>query len=371
MNCRRCKKELPESAVFCCWCGAKQEAQKKPRRANGEGCIIPHGNGYMAIVRKRAANGKYISKSKCGFKTQREARAYVPELVKALKRPGVLPESVTFAQLYDKWVPFYEPRVSEGEMKSAASAYKHFEAVHDLVFSDITTAQLQACLDGCPRGRRTKENMKLLCGRLYSYAIGERIVTVDYSRPLYCGNDEKGTRPPFTMEEIAIIDQAERDGVPYADYVLAMIYTGFRPTEFLTLTADSFDRARNALRGGIKTDAGKNRLIPVHPRIKDIVGRAVDRGGVLFPGSDGKPMTDEQFRERCFQPLMDRLGIVGRVPYSARHAFANFLKAPGGADKDKIALMGHSDKAQTIYYQTADIESIRAIVEAFPVLNER
>lgn len=371
MNCKRCKKELPDGAAFCPWCGCRQEAQKKPRRANGEGCILPHGNGYMAIVRKKAANGKFISKSKCGFKTQREARAYVPELVKALRRPGVLPESVTFAQLYDKWVPFYEPRVSEGEMKSAAAAYKHFADVHNFTFADITTAQLQTCIDNCPRGKRTKENMKLLAGRLYSYAIGERIVAVDYSRSLFCGNEEKGKRPPFTLEEIALIDRAERDGVPYADYVLCMIYTGFRPTEFLTLTAASFDPAMNALKGGIKTEAGRDRLIPVHPRIQAIVGRAVAHGGVLFPDENGNMMDDETFRVRYFQPLMDRLGIKDRVPYSARHSFSNFLKKPAGADKDKIALMGHSDKAQTIYYQTADIDSLRAIVEAFPVLNGR
>lgn len=372
MNCRKCKKELPAGSVFCCWCGCRQEpeAQKKPRRANGEGCILPHGNGYMVIVRKRAANGKYISKSKCGFKTQREARAYVPELVKALRRPGTLPESVTFAQLYEKWVPFYEPRVSVGEMKSAAAAYKHFSNVHSLTFADITTAQLQSCIDDCPRGKRTKENMKLLAGRLYTYAIGERIVAVDYSRPLFCGNEEKGKRPPFTKKEIAMIDQAERDGVPYADYVLAMIYTGFRPTEFLTLTVNNYDPDINAFTAGIKTPAGWNRLVPVHPRIQAIVGRAVARGGVLFPDENGNMMDDERFRVRYFQPLMDRLGIVDRVPYSARHSFANFLKKPVGADKDKIALIGHSDKAMTLYYQTADIDALREIVNAFPVLNE-
>lgn len=374
MNCRRCKKELPEGAVFCCWCGAKQEAQKKPRRANGEGCIIPHGNGYMAIVRKRAANGKYISKSKCGFKTQREARAYVPELVKALNRPGSLSENITFAQLYDRWVPFYENRVSEGEMKSAASAYKHFAPIHNYIFASVTTQQMQDCMDACGRGKRTRENMKLLARRLYSYAIGERIASVNYAAELYCGNEKKGKRPPFTLEEIAIIDKAERDGVPYADYVLAMIYTGFRPTEFLTLTAASYNPATNALTGGIKTEAGMDRQIPVHPRIQAIVGRAVARGGVLFPDENGNMMDDERFRVRYFQPLMDTLGIRDRVPYSSRHSFANFLKRPEKekiADRDIIALMGHSEKAQTIYYQTADLSTLRQIVETFPVLNGR
>lgn len=379
MTCRKCKKELPEGAVFCCWCGAKQEAQKKPRRANGEGCILPHGNGYMVILRKRGADGKYISKSKCGFKTQREARAYVPELKKALSRPGSLPENITFARLYDRWVPFYENRVSEGEMKSAASAYKHFASIHNFVFADVTTQQMQDCMDACGRGKRTRENMKLLARRLYSYAIGERIVSVNYAAELYCGNEKKGKRPPFTMEEIAAIDRAEREGMPYADYVLVMIYTGFRPTEFLTLTAESYDARARTLRAGIKSQAGRGgpeelgRIVPVHPRIQAIVGRCVARGGVLFPGPDGKAMTDETFRIRCFQPLMDALGIKDRVPYSSRHSFANFLKRPEKekiADRDIIALMGHSEKAQTIYYQTADIDGLRAIIDAFPVLND-
>lgn len=318
------------------------------------------------------SNGKYISKSKCGFRTQREARAYIPELVKALNRPGSLSENITFAQLYDKWVPFYENRVSEGEMKSAASAYKHFAPIHNYVFACVTTQQMQDCMDACGRGKRTRENMKLLARRLYSYAIGERIASVNYAAELYCGNEKKGKRPPFTLEEIAIIDRAEREGVPYADYVLAMIYTGFRPTEFLTLTAASYNPATNALTGGIKTEAGMDRQIPVHPRIQAIVGRAVARGGVLFPDENGNMMDDERFRVRYFQPLMDTLGIKDRVPYSSRHSFANFLKRPEKekiADRDIIALMGHSEKAQTIYYQTADLSTLRQIVETFPVLN--
>ena len=257
-------------------------------------------------------------------------------------------------------------------MKSAASAYKHFAPIHNYIFASVTTQQMQDCMDACGRGKRTRENMKLLARRLYSYAIGERIVAVNYAAELYCGNEKKGKRPPFTLEEIAIIDKAEREGVPYADYVLAMIYTGFRPTEFLTLTAASYNPATNALTGGIKTEAGMDRQIPVHPRIQAIVGRAVARGGVLFPDENGNMMDDERFRVRYFQPLMDTLGIKDRVPYSSRHSFANFLKRPEKekiADRDIIALMGHSEKAQTIYYQTADLSTLRQIVETFPVLN--
>lgn len=372
MNCRKCKKELPEGAAFCPACGCRQKPPetRQKKRENGSGSIIPRNGGYMVICRKLGPDGKYISKSKSGFKTQREARAYAPELRRMLDRPATVSDSVTFAQLYYRWVPFYSPRVSEGEMKSAAAAYKWFSAVHRFQFTALTAQTLQDCIDACPRGKRTKENMKLLARRLYAYAKGENLSPVDFSGSLFAGRDPKGKRPPFTLQEIAAIDRAEREGVAYADYVLVMIYTGFRPSEFLQLTADNYDPALDALRGGIKTDAGRDRLIPVHPRIKAIVGRAVARGGVLFPDEEGKPMNDERFRVRCFQPLMDRLGIRDRVPYSARHSFANFLKGPAAPDKEKIALMGHSDKAQTIYYQTADVDALRAIVDAFPVLSD-
>lgn len=369
MECRKCKKELPGGAVFCCWCGIRQqpETRKPPKRPNGDGSIVPcKAGGYRAIVRKLNHDGRIISKSKSGFKTQKEAKAYIPELKKALERPGALPERISFAALYDKWVPFYEPRVSLGEMKSAAAAYKHFSPIWDFAFCEVTTAQMQACMDGCGRGKRTMENMKLLASRLYSFAIGERIVAVDYSKPLYTGNGEKKTRPPFTPEEIAKIDQAEREGVPYADYILTMIYTGFRPTEFLTLRDTSYNAAQGLLVAGIKTEAGKDRPIPVHPRIKAIVDRSAARGGLMFPSPDGKELSAEAFRRRIFEPLMAQLGIEGRTPYSSRHSFANMLKDVPGADKDKIALMGHSDKAQTLYYQTADLASLRRIIDAMP-----
>ncbi|MBQ7677556.1 MAG: tyrosine-type recombinase/integrase [Lachnospiraceae bacterium] len=373
MTCRKCQKEMPEGAVFCPWCGAKQVTTKRKRakRANGQGSILKRGETYKAIVRMHAYDGTVISRSRSGFKTRRDAELAIPDLVQQLRRGDVLKESVKFAELYENWVPFYSSRVSAGEMKSAAAAFRHFQSIHNYRFADVTTAQMQSCIDSCPRGKRTKENMKLLARRMYAYAIGERIVAVNYADSLYCGNDPKGRRPPFTKNEIALIDQAERDGVPYADYVLAMIYTGFRPTEFLTLTRDSYDPVENIFIAGIKTEAGFDRVVPIHPRIQPIVDRALARGHILFPDENGRMMDDERFRVRYFEPLMERLGIIGRVPYSSRHSFANFLKRPEQeklADRDIIALMGHSEKAQTIYYQTADLDELRAIINSFPVL---
>ena len=73
-------------------------------------------------------------------------------------------------------------------------------------------------------------------------------------------------------------------------------------------------------------------------------------------------MDDEHFRKYCFTPLMEQLGISGKVPYSCRHTFANLLKNVQGSDTDKAALIGHSDASMTKYYQSADYESLKTIV---------
>ena len=75
-------------------------------------------------------------------------------------------------------------------------------------------------------------------------------------------------------------------------------------------------------------------------------------------------MTDNYFRKFCFDPLMERPGIVDRVTYSCRHTFANLLKAVRGSDTDKAALMGHADASMTKYYQEADLSSLKEITDA-------
>lgn len=77
-------------------------------------------------------------------------------------------------------------------------------------------------------------------------------------------------------------------------------------------------------------------------------------------------MNERYFRDACFNPLMEKLGIKDRYPYSSRHTFANLLKKAQGSDTDKAALIGHSDASMTKYYQSTDLESLREIVEQFP-----
>jgi integrase len=240
------------------------------------------------------------------------------------------------------------------------------------LITELTIDDLQDCLDSCPRGKSTRENMKYLATQMYKYAEARLMVSKNIAAFLYCDGEE-ATRPAFTPAEIAKIKNAV--GTEYgADYVYCLIYTGFRPNEMLNLTRFNYDPEARILTGGFKTEAGTNRPVPVSPKILPIIEHLYAKADPwLFTDQQGQKLNDATFRLNIFYPLLSKLGIqpipdqdhpARLVPYSCRHTFANFLKTATGPDKDKAALMGHTDIGMTKKYQSADLDTPRSIIQS-------
>ena len=376
MTCRKCKRDTPPDALYCPYCGLSLEPRKytrKPRtRPNGAGTAYRRGKTWTArvVVGWKDQNDKSLPvwRTKGGFKTKREALEYCPELIKA---PKPKPKQ-TFQSVYNLWLPLHEGKVGKSTMNCYKAAYKHFAPLYYVPFAEIDLDDLQECLDECPNGRRTKENMKALAGLLMKYAIPRHITDMNYAEYLYTGNDEKGTRPAFSMEQVESI-RRQIGVTPHAEDVYVLIYTGFRPAELFALT--KADYRDGILYGGIKTEAGKNRAVPVSPRIKAIVDeRAAACNDFLFPRDDGAQMSAKYFRDNYFYPVLAAAGIqpiptqdrpATYVPYSCRHTFANMLKDVPGSDKDKAGLIGHADYRTTQkHYQSATLEAFKRIIDA-------
>lgn len=180
MNCRKCGVALPEKAAFCPACGVKQavSARKPKRRGNGQGTVVKRGKTYTAICTKFIA-GKRITFSKGGFATKKEALDYIPNLKPA---PCSVAPKITLKELFERWKPFYSPRVGETTMQGYDAAFHWLQALHLLPFAALSTDDWQGCVDACPRGRRTKENMKSLGMALYKYAATLRVVDHNYAQ---------------------------------------------------------------------------------------------------------------------------------------------------------------------------------------------
>ncbi len=80
--------------------------------------------------------------------------------------------------------------------------------------------------DECDKGKRTKENMKTLCGLVYKYACAASDVAKELILSQYLIINEKAaenTRTGLTQEELGKL-QASIGKVPYADYIFCMRY---------------------------------------------------------------------------------------------------------------------------------------------------
>ena len=362
-------------------CGAKQAPQSRPvkRRGNGQGSVYKLPNGKYKAVSVHYYftddSGKQHKKTRSAvFATKKDAVLALPELKK--ERRDKL-KQITFKELYDKWFPTH--RAGKGTMDCYKAAFRYFTPVYNMRLSDIEIEDLQECLDECGKGKRTQENMKAACGLVYKYGIPRKYVpdNLNLAQFLRVDGGAPVKRDSFTPSQIKQIHSAA-GVVPYADYILCMIYLGFRPSEFLALTVDRYDPQRQCIIGGAKTEAGTDRTVTVSPKIQaflsDIVG---DRqAGPLFPAPDGEHFVLRKFTDECFYPALEQIGIPNPIvedangnsrhkftPHSCRHTFATLLKRVSGADKDKLELIGHTTDEMLRYYQDVSIEDLRKITD--------
>lgn len=384
-ECIKCKKEIPDGALYCPWCGKKQSATKKAssKRGNGQGTAYKRGKTWTAMVisgykvikdeddrEKRIA----VKRTKGGFPTKAAALAYCSELkIGRKERP-----KKSLDQVYEEWEKKYASRVGTSTMAGYKAAYKHFKPLHPLLITAITAQNLQDCMDACTAGKRTHQLMKVVAGLIWAYAYDADYVDKDVTENLYTGKGESVQREPLTEAEVETIRQAIGT-IQYAEYVYALCYLGFRPGEFLRLKKEDLheEDGISYLVGGSKTKAGKGRKVPVPTAIAGIIAerKKVEGTDLLFPRYAAnrkneflgyKEMTDDYFNKFVFKPMMARLGIAeGKVPYGARHTYSDKLKDAAGDDKTKAAIMGHTDYAFTQKrYQTTDLEDIKKVAES-------
>ena len=375
MDCPKCKKTAPPGAKFCPQCGFSLEARlgHVKSRANGTGTVwrLPNGK-YIATV----TLGYYVdeeglhrkTRSKC-FAKKTDAIAALPELKKTPVR--IVP---TLKELYDKWLPTH--RAGKSTIDCYKSAFRYFSDLYFMRMDAIEIDDLQECIDSCGHGRRTQENMRAALGLMYKYGIPRHLIPgeINLAQYLHVGGDGSAHRAAFTDVQI---EQLRRAGTQDAETVLMMIYLGFRPSEFLSLTAKDYNPQHNCFVGGAKTAAGKGRTVTVSPKIQRIVDERVRKGGYIAQTRSGRKWSLQDFTEDVFYPALASAGIDNPIvcvagetqrhkytPHSCRHTFATLMKRASGSDKDKLQLIGHTSTEQLMDYQDVHFEDLKKITDA-------
>lgn len=367
------------------------------RRANGSGSIfkIKGGNrrkpwrvrvtiGYE--TNKETGKCKQILKDIGSFKTREEAEL---ALVGYKDCPYDLDtKDITFKELYEKWSEEYFKTLNGvSSQRTIVCAFKYCHSLHNMKMRQIRAYHLEECIEsayiisnsGKDKGKRRdaspcmKSRIKSLFNLMYDWAYKRDIVDKNYARAIKLDKkikleQERNKREnvPFSDKDVEVLWNSVGK-VKFADMVLIAIYSGWRPQELAILKVKDIDLEMNVMYGGLKTDAGRNRCVPIHPLIRDLVVKRYEEAQKLgseylfndLEGQRGTHMTYDKYRRR-FEKVVEQLDLGVHHPHETRHTFATKAGKADMNDKLLKRIMGHSitDITENVYTHR-DIEDLK------------
>ena len=201
-------------------------------------------------------------------------------------------ETITLVTLYNRWSEIKAPKLSDSSRRALKSAFKHCSKYYGVKYRSLRAYQMQDTIDNCGCGYSTQGAIKTLWWHLDRFAFEMNIIDKMYSQLTTAEPIPDTTRQPFTVQEIEALWQHSDDA--WVQTALIFLYTGFRLNELLLMTLDRVNLEEWTLTGGIKTRNGKDRIVPIHPRIRPFIqGRCECNCKYLFEGDSGEISTSE------------------------------------------------------------------------------
>lgn len=360
MECIKCKKDIPDGSVFCCWCGKQQQTpqRKALKRANGTGTVYKlQGRRTRPWV---AAKGKTI----IGYYDKKTAA--LDALARLQGRSIYEIYNWTFKQVYEAWKDEHFRDIGAKGIESYERAYDVFEPLHDRKFRELRTADYQIVIDKySDKSHSLLSKFKQLATQMSQWGIRQELITTNFASFIKLPENVKKEKEIFSEEDI---QKLEADGSQAAKLTLMMVYTGMRIGELFGLRTENVHETY--VIGGEKTEAGRNRIIPIRSEGRKYFAEFRERakGELLISGYAGQKVI-ANFRKRDYYPLLERLGISKKTPHATRHTFASWAVANNIKPELLQKMLGHADYSTTAnIYEHFDIDQLVNAIDA-PVTN--
>lgn len=287
---------------------------------------------YIGYFEKREAALKYLAEYNAGHPVK-EHQKYTDVL--------------TFEELYEKWKDYrkaLKTQLSDSTWKNYEIAFSHFEDIHLRKITTLKPIDLQECLNKWnTKSKTTIGSMRTVLKSMFSYAMMQELIDTDstihliyeYTKP----TESKHSR--FSDEEIQKLWDNLYE-INNVDIVLIMIYTGLRPTELLNIATENVFLDKLYMVGGMKTEAGFNRIIPLHNKIIPLIrNRYNPDKKYLINNKFGNHYTYGTYMNGNFDTLMKKIGMK-HTPHDGRYTFAALADNAGMNEVCQKIIMGHS-----------------------------
>lgn len=303
-------------------------------------------------------------------------------------------DDITVSELYERWVEERLKNASDAYIRTTKSAWSYCSSLHTMRVKDLKPRHIKGCIEcasrieekGKKKGEKieassgTKMRIKSLFNIMLDYAMEYEIVNTNAARNFEISDDiitdvkeNKRSHIIFTENEMKTLWSHVSD-TQYVDWILIQCYTGWRPQELATLKLTDIHLDQWYMQAGMKTPAGKQRIVPIHSRIQPLVlsnyHRAMEIGSEYLFNDKGQThagswaVTYDKYRNR-FNKVIQKLNLNSEHrAHDPRMTFITNGKKVGMDEYALKEMVGHSIQDITeSTYTIRDLEWLRNDLE--------
>lgn len=316
---------------------------------NGFGSVTKRIDGNRRkpyIVRKTIQGKQTIIGS---FATYAEAIAF---LVEYNKNPHIYsPSQITFAELYYLMAAERYPKLAASTCNNYKAAFKHCSELADKPFVQLRISDLQGCIREVSEkgiGYATQKKVRQLLHHIYSYAVKYEFIPGSADITRYIDLDKhraKYPKNPFNtrqLNRVRALINTDNELSKWAMCVVMMCYCGTRPSEFIAIPKQDVKlRQRYFIVRYSKTEAGRNRLVPINRKVLPYFEYWMSQQGkTLVADEEGHQLNYHRFRSR-FDKVMTA-SKCKHTPHECRHTCATWLDNKGANEVATKKILGHA-----------------------------
>lgn len=280
------------------------------------------------------------------------------------------PSEITFSELFTLVKAYLYPRIQPHTQQSYTAAYNHLKRLYDKQFAKIRIGDLQASIrdiHDTGAGYSTQKKARQVLHHMYNYAIKYEIIPPerDISRYVDIDKDKKIYKKTiFNTRQIYKLFRAA-DEHRYAKIILMHMMLGTRPSEFLNIErSDVKIRQRYVLIQESKTEAGRNRIIPLHKQTLPFwIEFVAENNKFIACDEHDIHLNYSRFRTKFDKTLIE-LNIKYHTPHECRHTLASLLNNVGANITASKRILGHASNDITEkHYTHKDLHQLKKAMD--------
>lgn len=365
------------------------------KRANGTGCVTKlsghRRNPWYAKApvtydkEKGKANPPKILSDNNGQKYFPDRT--IPDLLLANwnKEKGYIKidkSDYTFSQVYEEYKNKYFPTKEEAKIEREThkktkgklgistasglqSSYNNCTSLYNRLYKSLRKDDFESIIISINGSASKIGNFRKLFNNLDNYALEQDIIIKGYANLIKVTNDFsnpiKNSGTPYSYDEINEIWKDRGNLIP--DIILTTIYAGMRIEEVFITKNENVNIQDEYLISGVKTSAGKSRIIPIHHELLPIIKHYYNPNNEYLFEYKGKRLYYGLFRP-MYNEYLKSLGFENHTTHDGRKTLHSELDRVCANKTCVDKIFGHKsgDIGEDVYTKKS-LEELKETIE--------